>query len=134
MPITYEIDGARNLIVYRASGMVTPKDAIDLIDRVVTTTNGEAMNLDVLFLLDPGASVSQIDMSAIQRIKSRIGTWVGKYPRGPIKCAIVSSPPEDAVGELWRAMTDLDPAIGEQTRTFPTASEAYAWLRPEPQK
>ncbi|HXZ67954.1 MAG TPA: hypothetical protein VEH07_05145 [Alphaproteobacteria bacterium] len=134
MPITYEIDSARNLIVYHASGIVTPKDAIDVIDRVVTTTNGKAMHLDILFLLDPGASVSQIDMEAIQRIKSRIETWVSKYPRAPIKCAIVSSPPEDAVGELWRAMTDFDPAIGEHTRTFRTASEAYAWLRPGPQR
>ena len=130
MPITYEIDSTRNLITYRASGMVMLKDAIDVIDRVVTSTNGDAMRLDVLFLLDPGASVSQIDMDAIQQIKSRIETWVSKYPGAPIKCAIVSSPPEDAVGELWRAMTDFDPALGEHTRIFRTASEACAWLRP----
>ena len=132
MPIAYEIDRARNLIVYRASGMVTAKDAVDLIDRVVTDTHGEAMHLDVLFLLDPRASVSQIDIAAIDRIKTAIKKWLSKYPRAPIKCAIVSSPPEDAVGELWRAMTDFDQAIAERTRTFRTASEAYAWLRPQP--
>jgi hypothetical protein len=130
MPITYEIDADRNLIVYHASGTITQRDAINVIDRAVTETNGAAMHKDVLFLVDPHASVNQIDVYAIKQIKSRIEDWVRKYPRAPIKCAIVSSPPDDIVGELWRATTDAYPAIAASTRTFRTASEAYAWLRP----
>lgn len=130
MPITYEIDADRDLIVYHASGSVTPKDALSVMDRAVAETSGAAMQQDVLFLLDPRASVSQIDVHAIKQIKSHIEDWVRKYPRARVKCAIVSAPPDDIVGELWRATTDAYPAIATSTRVFRTASEAYAWLRP----
>ena len=131
MPITYEIDATRDLLVLRGSGTVTERDAINVIDQAVTDTNGAAMRKDVLFLLDPGASLNQIDMPAIQRIKKCIENWLSQYPRAPIKCAIVSGPPEDTVAELWRAVTDLHPETAERTRTFRTTSSAYAWLRPQ---
>ena len=130
MPITYEIDTARDLVVYHASGNVTPKDALSVMDRAVTETNGAAMHQDVLFLLDPRASVNEIDVRAIEQIKTRLEDLVSKYPRASVKCAIVSTPPEDLVGELWRATTDAYPDIAASTRVFRTVSEAYAWLRP----
>ncbi len=130
MPISYEIDATHDLMVYRAAGAVTEKDAINLIDRVVAETNGAAMYKDVLFLLDPHASISEIDVHAIRQIKGRIEHWLTKYPRAPIKCAIVSAPPEELVGELWRATTDAYPRIAERTRTFRTETDALAWLRP----
>lgn len=129
MPIAYELDPAHNLIVYRASGTVIPQDALGSIDRIVLDTGGKAMGMDVLFLVDPAASLSAIDVHAIKLIKEKIEGWLKRYPRAPIKCAIVSPPPKDLVGELWRATTDIYPAMAEHTRTFKSISEAYAWLR-----
>ena len=130
MPISHEFDAARSLVVYRGSGVLTPQEAMNVIDRVVTETSGKAMSMDVLFMLDPHASLSQIDMEAMQRIKAHLEGLNRKYPHRHIKCAIVSVPPEDAVGELWGAIVDLDGVGIEETRIFATAAEAYAWLQP----
>ena len=132
MPIQYQLDKERDLLVLRASGVVTSDDAMGIIDKALTETRGAAMRKDMLFLLGERASLSDIDLDAIQRIKSHLEGWLKIYPRKPVRYALVSSGPgQKAVGELWRVMTDADPLLAAETRTFSSEAAALAWLRPK---
>jgi hypothetical protein len=127
MPFEFNVDTSRNLVIVRAAGVITERAAIDIIDDIVQSTGGGAVHMNVLYVLDDHASLSEIDSAVMTNLKAHITRWLKTYPRSGIKCALVSSNPTNlAVGELWRAMTEADPAMAMQAQSF--ATEALAWL------
>lgn len=129
MPISAEIDRTHNLVVLRGTGNVTERDSLGVIDALVEEWDGSVVTKDVLFLLDDHASLHEIDLETIMRIKDKLEAWLKVYPRKDIKCALVATGSgEIAVGNLWRAVTEVYPSLHAHTRTFRTEAEARTWL------
>ena len=130
MPLHYEIDAEHDLAVLRASGLLTVNDIESVVDKSMSDAGAGAALRDTLIILDPAASLNEIDLNAILRVKAHVETWLAKFPRRPIKCAIVTEPIQKLVVELWSARTNFDPAMTTTTRGFLTETEALDWLRP----
>ena len=129
MPASYEYETARDIIVGRLSGLIQSQEVLDAVTKVIETTNGLALQKDVLVLIDEHALLQNIDMEMMSKLKDLVLEAMTRYPGGRhVKTAIVT---QTSIGisvfKMWEVLSDLHP-MGTQTRIFADEGQALAWF------
>jgi len=130
MPIDYHLDTTGNLVVFQGFGIMTEQDALDVIDKYISESNGAAISNNLILLVDKRALVDQFDAVVFSKMKDKFAAWLKLYPRtDAIKCAVVATEPgQIALAHLWGGVSEAHPAIQSFTKVFSSEAAARAWL------
>ena len=130
MPIEYTIDKERDIVVGRASGLLSPRALIDGFTEIVRSTQGAAVNKDHLFVAAPLTVLHEMDSAGMTAMRERLEALHREYPGHIMRAAIVVSAndPQSSVAKLWQAITDAHPAMATKVKLFRNEADALAWL------
>ncbi len=124
MPLRYSIES--NLVRVHVSAMVSERDFTQMLDGLAAA---KALRMSALFTFAKGASLSEIDVEALNRIRSHFATLLHDAPGSPVKLAwIMGDAGSATIIQLWRALTDKDVPLGRRIKIFTREAEGLAWL------
>lgn len=130
MPIAFQLDANSNLITFNVFATTSIHEALNVIDQSIQQSKGDALDMDILLLVDEFADLYQFDVSVFEKLKDKCIKWLRTYPRSrTVKCAIVAQRiGQIALAHLWAAVSEAPPPIKSQTKVFGDEASARAWL------
>ena len=124
MPLQYSTNG--RLVRVRATEAVRERDYMEMLSALAEK---KALNTPVLFTFSEDASLSEIDIAALTRIRAHFMKLLGAQPGPPVKTAWVTSDEGSAsVIRLWRALADTESGPNRRIRIFSNERDALTWL------
>jgi hypothetical protein len=132
MPMSYRVDPVRDLLVGEASGELTADEIIEAFDKAVEDSDGAALHMSHLFLIDENTSLHWLDIAGLTRIKDTVEAWVRLYGARNVCAAFVASTDlQAAFVKMWQALAVANPAVGAHVRPFTSQEAALEWLTAE---
>ncbi len=129
MPVIFKVDQNQSLCLCTVREVMSVENIIQSFSEILAETDGAALHMNMLWLIDPAALLHPITLPALERLRQAIEGWGKTNPGRNVRTALVA-PDEThhAVLRLWKAMTDLHPSLGARVRIFAREAEARAWL------
>ena len=125
MPIEYEVDHKRRLVIAKGRGVLTNRDVFEYQRGV--WSRPEVASYDELVDM---TAVERIDLPSIESVRELAQTSAAMdKDNPPSRLAIVA--PKDfafALGRLYETHRDLDERSRKTVNVFRRAGEALAWL------